>query len=293
MAVDFEKLEKLRADLLGSMNEQKQLLNQSKKLMDAEQASGDVQYTLFASGINNGRDVELKDKNYTNNIAIVFDVVTTHAYKRSVDKTSYATENKVKYSDHAVIEDGVFSFTAKINSSPTYLTENNYIDKDTNKEDFVSSRRPEKALEVLERLIKERRLISLVTEDNILDNYILTSLEAVRSAEDGAALTFALEFQEFRTFSLNKTAIATVYSNPKKVDKTKHQGAVQSSASDQDIEVTTRRTILRKPGSAALAEKLGIKDITSKDQVSGTLSPNGTFKDLNGKVTDYESLVGK
>lgn len=290
---DFGELERLRKELLGSMSEVETNLKESKKLMDAVQASGDVNYTLFASGINNGgRDVELKGKNYTDDIAIVFDVVTNHTYSKSVEKTSYATENKVKYSDHAVIQDGKFAFSAKINSSPTYAVENNYIDKDVDKENYVESRRPEKALEVLERLIAERRLVTLVTEDKIITNYILTSIEASRDNAEGAALVFNLEFEEFRTFALNKTSMATVYSNPKKVDKTKHKGAVQSSASDQEIEVTARRTVMRKPGSQALADKLGVGELTKKDQVVGTLTPQGTVKGLDGSIIDYKTAVG-
>ncbi|AKJ73450.1 RloG [Salmonella phage 40] len=103
-----------------------------------------------------------------------------------------------------------------MNSSPVYLIQNNYIDKDTDDQNPVASRRPEKALEVLERLIEDRQLVTLVTEDKIIENYILTSMEASRSNSDGAALVFQLEFTEFRTFTLGKTALATVYSDPKK-----------------------------------------------------------------------------
>ncbi len=84
--------------------------NVEKKVNTAQEASGEVQYTLFASGLNyGGRNVELKDKNYTNDLAIIFDVVEQHSYTRTVDKTSYAVEEKVKFSDHGVIEDGKFS----------------------------------------------------------------------------------------------------------------------------------------------------------------------------------------
>ena len=293
---DFAELERLRAELLGSIDTHEQLLNDSKKLMAAQEASEGAQYTLFASGIQNGgRDVELQDKNYTTDIAIVFDVVTNHTYSRKVDKTSYATEKKVMYSDHAVIQDGKFSFTGKVNSSPTYTTKNNYIDKDVDPENYVESRRPEKALEVLEKIISERKLITLVTEDKIIENYILTSMNATRSADEGASLTFDLEFEEFRTFSLNKTALATVYSDPKKSGKTRQKGAVQSSSTDDEIEVTARRTVYSgsgKDGWQSFADSIGVGDYTKKDQVIGTLQPGGNIKTPDGSLIDYSKAVG-
>ncbi|QXL90296.1 hypothetical protein [Salmonella phage NINP13076] len=272
--------------------------NVEKKVNTAQEASGEVKYTLFASGLNyGGRNVELKDKNYTNDLAIIFDVVEQHSYTRTVDKSSYAVEEKVKFSDHGVIEDGKFSFSARVNSSPVYLIQNNYIDKDTDDQNPVASRRPEKALEVLERLIEDRQLVTLVTEDKIIENYILTSMEASRSNSDGAALVFQLEFTEFRTFTLGKTALATVYSDPKKSGgKTKQKGSVQSSATDQEIEVTARRTKFAgkgKDGWQAIADSMDTGNFTKQDQVVGVMTPDGKIRTPEGSIIDYDKAVGK
>lgn len=271
--------------------------NVEKKVSTAQEASGEVQYTLFASGLNyGGRNVELKDKNYTNDLAIIFDVVEQHTYTRTVDKTSYAVEEKVKFSDHGVIEDGKFSFSARVNSSPVYLIENNYLDKDTDDQNPVASRRPEKALEILEKLITDRQIVTLVTEDKIIENYILTSMEAARSNSDGAALVFQLEFTEFRTFTLGKTALATVYSDPKKSGgKTKQKGSQQSSATDNEVEVTARRTKFAGPnkdGWQKVAESMDSGNFTKQDQVVGTLTPDGKIRGTDGSIMDYNKAVG-
>lgn len=198
--------------------------NVERKVSSAQETSSGIKYTLFASGLNyGGRNIELKDKNYTDDLAIIFDVVEEHSYTRTVDKTSYAVEDRVKFSDHGVIEDGKFSFSARVSSSPLSIIQFNYIDKDTDNQNPAASKRPEKALEVLERLIDQRQIVTLVTEDRILDNYILTSMEASRSNSDGAALVFQLEFTEFRTFTLGKTVLATIYTDPKKSGKTKQK----------------------------------------------------------------------
>lgn len=268
-----------------------------KKTKRAEQASNNVSYTLFASGITyGGRDVELKNKNTTTDLAIIFDVVDQHTYTQTVDKTNYAAENKVKYSDHAVIEDGKISFSARVNSSPTYIIQNNYVDKDTDPENPVLSKRPEKALNVLTDIINKRQMVSIVTEDRIFDNYILTSMTASRSSEEGAALVFDLEFTEFRMFILGKTALATVYTDPKKSgSKSKQKGAVQSSATDDEVEVTARRTKFagkNKDGWQKIAESMDSGNFTKQDQVVGTLTPDGKIRGTDGTLMDYNKAVG-
>lgn len=257
-----------------------------QKKTDVQEASNPIQYTLFASGLNNGgRNVELKDKNYTNDLAIVFDVVENHSYTRTVDKTSYATEDKVKFSDHGVVEDGKFSFTGRVSSSPTYLIENNYIDQDTDKNNPVLSRRPERALEILEKILEEKQLLTLVTEDKILDSYIMTSLDASRSNSDGAALVFTLEFTQFRTFILGRTVLSK-FSDPKKVKKAKQKGAVNSSASGEDLEFYERQTIFQsKIGKGPLESGLNAMGIDTKsDVVAGVIKPDGSKVLNNGTV---------
>lgn len=267
-----------------------------KKHKQAQEASNNVNYTLFASGITyGGRDLELKNKNTTTDIAIIFDVVEQHSYTQTVDKTSYAAENKVKYSDHAVIEDGKISFSARVNSSPAYIIQNSYIDKDTDPQNPALSKRPERALDVLTEIINKRQMVSVVTEDRIFDNYILTSMTASRSNSDGAALVFELEFTEFRTFILGKTTMATVYTNPKKSgSKSKQKGASQSSATDDQIEVTARRTKFAGPNSdswQSIADGMDAGGFTKQDQVIGNLTPDGKISTPNG-IVDYNTAVG-
>ena len=261
--------------------------NVERKVSSAQETSSGIKYTLFASGLNyGGRNIELKDKNYTDDLAIIFDVVEEHSYTRTVDKTSYAVEDRVKFSDHGVIEDGKFSFSARVSSSPLSIIQFNYIDKDTDNQNPAASKRPEKALEVLERLIDQRQIVTLVTEDRILDNYILTSMEASRSNSDGAALVFQLEFTEFRTFTLGKTVLATIYTDPKKSGKTKQKGAVQSSATQQEVDIMVHKSIFNGPWTkdsyAQMAKDMHWDGATVLRK-AGTYNPTtGQWKDLDG-----------
>lgn len=187
-----------------------------------------VEYTLFVSGIRNGRMSELEGKNFTDDIAIIFDAVVRHSYEKSYTKTTHAVESKAKASDHVVTEDGKLSFTAKITSSPLGYDDRNYFDMDTDADNPMEARRPEKALEILERIADSHQVVTLVTEDNILKNYVITSLKADRTTEEGASITIDISLSEFRFSSITKTVLART-TDPKKAGN-KNDGAKQTAA---------------------------------------------------------------
>lgn len=254
-----------------------------KKRDDLQTAVGKKSYTVFASGLmHGGRDVELKNKNTRDNLAIIFDAVDNHSYRLSVDKTKYATENKVNFADHAIIEDGVFSFTGRVSSAPVKIYETNYFDKDTDKNNPLKSKRPQKAQEAILEIIRTRELVSIVSEDAILENYICTSMEAVRDGAEGDALIFQLEFEEFRTFTLGKTVLATNFSDAKKSPK-KQKGAVSSSSTGKEVDVMKKRSVLQTDLGKKISSLTGLDDYTSTLQKTGTYNPtDGSFKDLDG-----------
>lgn len=260
-----------------------------------QQQQGEVVYTLFASGLNHGgRNILLDDADFTSNIVIIFDAVPSHTYTRSVEKTSFATEDRVTFSDHAVIKDGVFSFSAYINTSPTHIISKNYLDKDTNPKDPVGSLRPGKTLEVLEKLIEDRQLVNLATEDRMLENYIITKLTAKRDVGEGAALLFEIELTEFRTFSLYKTVNATISSSsdPKK-SGTKNKGAVDSSSkkfADKE-KFTAEKTMLYDKDNQNFAKGKAWEKNTFQDREAGYVGRDGTITDMNGKVTSYKDAM--
>ena len=187
--------------------------------------------TIIVSGMRKGGPNEhILENADAEHIYLYFDAIPNYSYSRTVEKTQYATENRVDYSDHAVIKDKQFTLTAYINTSPTYIRQGNKIDQDTDPQNPAASMRPAKAMELLERLVDERQIISLATEEmGLLENMIITKVTAKRDTSEGAALVVDLEFQEFRTFELYKTKDAAITADPKK-SETKNKGAVQSSS---------------------------------------------------------------
>ena len=214
----------------------------SERVKQIEKERKDAQeYTIIVSGMRKGGPNEhILENADAEHIYLYFDGIPSYSYSRTVEKTQFATENRVEYSDHAVIKDKQFSLTAYITSSPIAIRRGNKIDQDTDPQNPAASMRPAKAMELLERLVDERQIISLATEEmGLLENMIITKVTAKREASEGAALVVDLEFQEFRTFNLYKTvdATATTTTDPKKVKGTKNKGAVQSSsnsAADSD-----------------------------------------------------------
>lgn len=188
-----------------------------------------IQYTLFASGISNGgRYGDFADKNTVDDVALVFDVVDTHTYSKSFNKTSYAVESKVKISDHVTTEDGKFSFSARVTDSPLIMDKRNYLDKDTDPDNPRLSKRPAKALEILETIANAHHLVTLVTEDNILSGYVITDFSLERASGEGGSVVFNITLEEFRFRMVGKTVLMAANADPKKAG-TKSAGAKQTA----------------------------------------------------------------
>lgn len=222
---------------------------QQKQQQNTQDTQKTQECTIIVSGMRKGGPNEhILENADAEHIYLYFDAIPNYSYSRTVEKSSFAVESRVTYSDHAVIKDKQFTLTAYINTSPTYIRQGNAIDVDTNPKDPASSMRPAKAMELLERLVDERQIISLATEEmGLLENMIITKVTAKREASEGAALVVDLEFQEFRTFELYKTVDAAITADPKK-SETKNKGAVQSSSNStaNPDKLKNEQTVVKK-----------------------------------------------
>lgn len=256
--------------------------DEAKQQQNTQKPAETQECTIIVSGMRKGGPNEhILENADAEHIYLYFDAIANYSYSRTVEKTQFATENRVDYSDHAVIKDKQFTLTAYINTSPTYIRQGNKIDQDTDPQNPAASMRPAKAMELLERLVDERQIISLATEEmGLLENMIITKLTAKRETSEGAALVVDLEFQEFRTFELFKTvdATATTATDPKKVKGTKNKGAVQSSAN----------------GSADPNKFKNEKTVTVEKYKLGTMDKEtGEIKDKWGNVRRKGGTVGR
>lgn len=249
----------------------------SERVKQIEKERKDAQeYTFIISGFNHGPNANLLQEASVEHIMLMFDAVPNYSYSRTIEKTQYATEKNVTFSDHATIKDGVISFTAFINSSPTYIRKGNRIDQDTDPDNPVASRRPAVALELLERCINERALINLATEEGMFENYIITKLNARRDVGEGAALVLEIEMTEFRTFKLYGTTDVSVTADPKK-SPTQNKGAVGSSSSKfaEDKKLADQKT--------AMKEVRETNDTEEKTKKQGAIVNGNNAKDYSAK----------
>lgn len=256
--------------------------DEAKQQQNTQKPAETQECTIIVSGMRKGGPNEhILENADAEHIYLYFDAIPSYSYSRTVEKTQFATENRVEYSDHAVIKDKQFSLTAYINTSPTFIRQGNKIDQDTNPKDPASSMRPAKAMELLERLVDERQIISLATEEmGLLENMIITKVTAKRDTSEGAALVVDLEFQEFRTFELYKTVDATITTDPKKTG-TKNKGAVQSSsksAANPD-KFTNEQTVVKKTE--------GFSGAVAEDGPGGI-----TLRDEDGNLVDWKEKKG-
>lgn len=243
---------------------------------------GEVQYTLFASGLRHGRLDEFESKNQTKDLAIFFDAVTRHTYTKDYTKTSYGVESKSKASDHVVTQDGKFSFSAVITDSPQIVDERNYLDRDTDKDNPLESRRPAKAIQILEDIANAHQLVTLVTEDNILTNYVITNFTVDRSAETGSSIEVTVSMEEFRFKNISKTVLART-ADPKKAKKA-NSGTKQTAdggAADDNAKAKRKTPYIGK--NAAGKERIenalaGTTDFSGKAGAKLPFDPNNLLK---------------
>ena len=262
---------------------------QQQNTQNTQKPAETQECTIIVSGMRKGGPNEhILENADAEHIYLYFDAIPNYSYSRTVEKTQYATENRCDLSDHAVIKDKQFTLTAYINTSPTYIRQGNKIDQDTDPQNPAASMRPAKAMELLERLVDERQIISLATEEmGLLENMIITKVTAKRDTSEGAALVVDLEFQEFRTFELYKTKDAAITADPKK-SETKNKGAVQSSSKStaNPDKLKNEQTVVKKtegfsgavaedgPGGIALRNPDGGLEDWKEKKGGGIYKPN-------------------
>lgn len=275
--IEREKAAKAKQNQTGGRVEDARKQQQEQKT---------VEYTFIISGMNYGPNANLLNEASSDSIMLVFDAVPSHSYTRTVEKTSFAVESGTTMSDHAVIKDDVISFEAIVNTSPTYIKRGNKIDEDTDKDNPAASRRPQKALDLLNRCINERTCIRVASEDGIYDDFIITKLVCKRATEQGAALHFDIEMTQFRTFDLYRTQSAEITTDPKKVKGTKNKGAVRSSselAADPN-KLAEEDTEMAKKAKKPSQGKPGVGDLDKHEShvISRQKLPNSTKEVVKG-----------
>lgn len=214
----------------------------TEKAKNVEKRSDSVQYTMIVSGLRHGgRDIELKGKNHTDDLVFLFDAVTEYSLSREQQKTEFAVEDGTTKSDHVIIKDKVLKFRARITSAPQQIYEQNYIDRNTDPDNPAASGRPTAALQALNEIIDKRQLVTLITEEDIYENMCLTNMEASRSTDDGDCLSFDFTFTEFRDFQI-RTVKADVYTDPKKIKKSRQNGVVTDKTKYSNVSNASRVT---------------------------------------------------
>lgn len=229
MADEVQPDPRLVAGLDSINNALDNVIEQAQAIKAKNTDAENIQYTIFASGLTwGGRSSLLADKDRVQDVAIIFDVVSTTSFTKTYQKSQYALESKAQASDHVQEQDGKFSFSGEVSDVPVYLNEKNYIDRDTDQDKPMESKRSTYAYEVLHRMAKNKEMVGLVTEDDILTGYVITSVGTTRSAESGSSLVFQIEMEEFRRIAIGRVVFGTT-TDPTKAGK-KNGGAKQTAA---------------------------------------------------------------
>jgi len=124
------------------------------------------------------------------------------------------------------------------------------------------------ALDWLEAIRGERRLVTVATALRIYENMAMPDLEIVKDKETGEALRFTATFREF-IFTENTTTV-TLVAQPR--NKKKVKGGVKSSTQVDDYTEITKNNLL---GAATGAKYGGMKELLVSPLSNQTLGITG------------------
>ncbi|HFQ3059425.1 phage baseplate protein [Enterobacter hormaechei] len=193
----------------------------------ATRTKGENGFTILASVYNSSSDSYIQ--NYQ---AIVFDAVTDTGVRRQADITSYPVESGAEVSDHVQIKNNTFKLSGIISETPLRL------EKDLLYSAGVNGTRISQAIEYLDKMFDSRQPITLVTEQKVYENVILSGISYDYKSE--YAMQFDLEFEQIRLVSkATVNVIATKTQGNKSVGGTVKQKVVNNAPKKTESDTVT------------------------------------------------------
>lgn len=153
---------------------------------------------------------------------LMFDAVTNVSVDLSNTITQHAVESKVDISDHVYSHNDKFEVTGVVTNTPVQNHFGNIIDYD------VEVKRTQKAVDFLRALKESKAFFTLVTEFEIFDDVLMTSLRYNINAAEADQLVFTMAVERVRTVdSLSVTLVTDV-------SKTANGSTEQSGKAKED-----------------------------------------------------------
>ncbi|WP_239692794.1 phage baseplate protein [Enterobacter roggenkampii] len=152
--------------------------------------------------------------------------------RREADITSYPVESGAEVSDHVQIKNNTFKLSGIISETPLRL------EKDLLYSAGVNGTRISQAIEYLDKMFDSRQPITLVTEQKVYENVILSGISYDYKSE--YAMQFDLEFEQIRLVSkATVNVIATKTQGNKSVGGTVKQKVVNNAPKKTESDTVT------------------------------------------------------
>ena len=161
-------------------------------------------------------------------MALTFDSVPTLSVKRTANVTSYPVEDGADISDHVQIKNTTFSMTGFISETPIRQTQ------DLLYSSGINGTRVSQAVVYLDKILENRQVITLLTEDKAYTNVILKGWSCDYKSEYGQ--TFNLDFEQVRIVSSKSVNVIATKTKAAKVTGTTNKTAAPSANLTQSVQ---------------------------------------------------------
>lgn len=196
-------------------------------------------YAIVAGGLIKGDRL----KYLADYSCFVFDVVESVDTNLTNNVTNYPVSTGSNISDHVFDENDKFTVKGFVTNSPTakYLNQITYDD---------GTNRVKLAIQLLRELKESHDPFTLITEFEVLDNCVITSLNWTQDVSSGESMTFDIGLERIRKVSYATGTIDTSKlggssgnsSQGSKQDKAKADGASNSSTGNANKEESRLQT---------------------------------------------------
>lgn len=193
-----------------------------------------TQYTLLGSrlntdyvpGTNTKTNSSGEAESQTKNIILSFDVVTKFSNDLSGDLTKYPVSQGSDVTDHITIRNRKFSLTGIVSNTPFETHHGEYMSNYG-----TGSNRVREAINMLKDIFENKRLFSLYSEYEKIDNCVLTGLKFDQEGQE--AVEFELSVEQARLAFAKQVTLNVSGKTKKSVSSNTNGGGSTKSALSQ------------------------------------------------------------
>ncbi len=189
--------------------------------------------------------------------AIEFEATPREVHSGRSDPTDHPVEDGSTISDHSIDQPDEVEIQGMISNRPIIIGNSIRGEGSVQGGDGDTRNRAEKAFAEIKRLRKTKTLVTLATELEVYEDFLIVSESAQREPRTGKILDITVRFREFRTATVERREIPEPIDPVDKPDR--DLGAQQAVEAPANVsEKSTNSLSALEAGATAIGAALGL-----------------------------------